>query len=40
MEALGREPDEKLVCFRQVESKVNLMWHQDNTISYQRRKYW
>ena len=26
--------------FRQVEEKVNMVWHEDNTVSYQRKKYW
>ena len=26
--------------FRQVEKKVNIVWHEDNTLSYQRKKYW
>ena len=40
MEPFERELSVQMMCFRQVDSKVNLMWHQDNTISYQRRKYW
>jgi len=26
--------------FREVEKKVNLVWHEDGTVSYHRKKYW
>ena len=32
--------DGKHSCFRQEERKVNLEWHPDSTVSYQRSKLW
>ena len=26
--------------FREVEHKVNLVWHDDGTVSYNRKKFW
>ena len=30
----------KNIYFREVEHKVNLVWHDDGTVSYHRKKFW
>ena len=36
---MGEKVEARILSPRQVEKKVNLVWHPDQTVSYQRKKF-